>query len=218
MNSNKPETYDSAASPNLVFAASFGTLPPLQADLPPAELAAAANSSNGGTAARIGLFELRHRLDQRHARPKRSSTRPWLSLMVVALVFMSSGGVIIRALSSILHSVAAFGSGYAGVLSSVVQVVSIVSTAGVYAVCLSPSFASFVHDAITPPEDEDYPLPSREQQRKYAYMQEHHECVAGTAKRCLLPVSSALLSLAVSVNGPTDAGGAPIDVDAWGDF
>lgn len=112
-----------------------------------------------------------------------------------------------------------FGTAFAEKLHSFMYVVSTMSAIGACAVVLSPSFASSVYDAISPPvDDEDYPLPPEEQQRKYAFMMEHHEAVAGTGKRRPLHSPPTLLGLAINIQGPTDAGGAPIDVDAWGDF
>jgi len=197
----KSPAASSSDSPDLIFTANF--VPPPIDMLPPREHRSNQPREHANQP-RIGLFELRRQLDRRPARS--SSSYSWLTpVAVLLLLFMSYESI----LSILSFSVWCLGS-LLNFLTLAFVALSMIGTLGV--VC-SSRVGSLVHDAISPPNDDEHeevPLPSEDRRRRYEYMANLHEWLK-------IPTPS-LLGLAVNIRSPTDAAGAPIDADAWGDF
>ena len=150
----------------------------------------------------IGLFELRERLS-----PGRPRTSPagneWLRVPACGSVFLLLLVYTLTQAAIALCDALPPGPG-AGILLTLL--------------------ACLIHGALHHREEEpDAPLPSQEQRRRFDHMMEVREGAwmkaRGLGRRQLGPgTRERLLGLAVDVPWLTDAGGAPIDVDCWGDF
>lgn len=192
----------SNTSPNLISAI-FMPPPPID-NLPPAEPV----PQTSKTTERIGLFELRRRLDHPHASPTRSASLGPINLLTIATtIYYVHTRNVIDDVEAIVSFVLSLGSVFY-LLMHVTAVLSMIGTVGLF---VSPSLASLVHDILSPSDEDDAPMPTKEQRRRYHHMIEERE-----ARKARKHVG--LLSLAINLQWPTDAGGAPIDVDSWGDF
>lgn len=200
----------STSSPDLIFT-DFGAPPP------PMEMSLVPPPHVRQNDPRIGLFELRTRLDRRPgssplasvvsaSSASSSSSTPWLTSLAVITVSSVCYDSIIRLVTS---SILGLGS----LLHLLVLSAAALSLFGTIGIASSSRIGSLFYDAISLHDEdahEEVPLPSADRRRRYDFMDRLHECLRGP--------KPTLLGLAVDVRSPTDAGGAPIDVDAWGDF
>lgn len=208
-------TIASNESPNLISAV-FTLPPPPISDLPRPSLNDSTSTPHKEARAdkRIGLFELRRRLGAQHTAPSTHELTVDDLVGWTALLCLCAAAYIAHCEHGISHIIASLGE----VLVALMHICAALSLFGVAAGVCSSSFASYIHDALSPPYDDqedEVPLPPPTQRAKYLHMieerethREHYKSRRGRGR---------LLGLSIDEAWPTDAGGAPIDVDGWGD-
>ena len=196
------------ASPQTVTAHFAETeVPPIE-DLPPLVF------DKEPSPPRIGLIELRKRLEPRHAAVNNSAPFPWRTMAIGALcacACTSSGAFVLR--FATLAAAAYAASCLALMLCMLLTFVAAISPLMQAVFSDSP-----VDSVISMFVESEVPMPPPAARRRYDHMITREEERWGLpakreAERCHL------LSLYPDLDYPTDAGGAPIQgLEEWGDF